>query len=37
MVDEVDDDMAPLRHVSKQIQEVRDEDGIPIGSPHRTD
>ena len=37
MIDEVDDDMAPVVHVSRQIKVGRDEDGIPNGSPKRID
>ena len=37
MIDEVDDDMVPLEHVSNQIKVEHDEDGIPIGSPNRID
>ena len=38
MIDEVDDDMTPLVHVSKQMKKKGiDEDGIPIGSPNRID
>ena len=37
MIDEVDDDMAPLGRVSKQKMVGHDEDGIPIASPNRID
>ena len=37
MIDEVDDDIAPLGHVSNQIKVEHDDDGIPIGSPNRID
>ena len=37
MIDEVDDDMAPLGHVSNFLKVGHDEDGIPIGSPNGID
>ena len=33
MIEEVDDDMAALEHVSKQIKLGHEEDGLPNGSP----
>ena len=37
MIDEVNDDMVMLGHVSNQIKVEHDDDGIPIGSPNRID
>ena len=37
MIDEVDNNMLPLGHVSKWMQSEHDEDGIPIKSRNRID
>ena len=37
MIEEVDDDMTPMGHVSEQREVGHDEDGIPIWSPNRID
>ena len=37
MLGEVDDNMTPLGHVSKQMKVEHHEDGIPIGNQNRID